>query len=300
MASSYPTGLDTGFPGWPYTDYTQYVTAEQANSWITAIQQIETVVGYGAGGSPANPLYSQQQGQTYTSVAARLSAIETSVAGGLKLNSSAGTIQPVGTTAQAGSTGLAADAGHVHAGFSASGLVPIGTIIMWPGAISSWPSNYLLCAGGPASQSMYNTLYNLLGTTYGPASGGNFTLPNFQDKFPIGVGSVVTNSPGQSGGSLTISIANLPSHSHAISVSDSGHAHGSPGGVQFIIGSLPTSTIYTNQGSNTDHGPLAWNLSANPSTVGASANISSSLGNTGGGSNYVQPYLGIYFLIRAL
>lgn len=62
-----------------------------------------------------------------------------------------------------------------------------------------------------------------------------FSLPDYQGKFLVGVGTEVTTGDvytvGQSGGATlkTLSTANLPAHAHTGSTSDDTHSHGSSG-----------------------------------------------------------------------
>ena len=50
-------------------------------------------------------------------------------------------------------------------------------------------SERLLCDGSEVSQTTYAALYAVLGAIYGTASAGNFKLPDYRARFPVGVGS---------------------------------------------------------------------------------------------------------------
>lgn len=87
------------------------------------------------------------------------------------------------------------------------------------------PVNYAKCDGQILSISSYNSLFFLLGTTYGGNGTTTFGLPDLRGRTPIhqGQGSGLTNRAlGASGGaeSVTISITNLPSHNHTITYED--------------------------------------------------------------------------------
>jgi microcystin-dependent protein len=303
--STYPVAFDSTFPGYPYVDNTQFIDQTQANAWVQAIQNIETAVGYGTGGTAASPLYSAAYATTYSTMTARISALEGNVVNNsVKLNTSAGNIQSVGASNQAGSTGLAADAGHIHAGQSAATLVNIGTIFMWPASSASFPSGALQCNGQLISTATYSTLFGIISYNYGGA-GGSFALPNFNDRFPIGVNSTAP-SAGSTGGSTTITQANLPAHNHGASVTDSGHRHASyldedGAGYQGIYTTAVVSTL-----SLPPLYPGGTAASYSPSGPGqqhwasATTGISVSTGTIGSGAAYTPPYLGIYFLIRAI
>jgi microcystin-dependent protein len=51
---------------------------------------------------------------------------------------------------------------------------------------------WLLCDGREVSQTTYADLYGVIGATYGVASSGNFKLPDFRAKFPVGIGNFAT------------------------------------------------------------------------------------------------------------
>jgi microcystin-dependent protein len=116
MASSYPGALDSSFPGYPYVDNTEYILSSYANSWILAIQAIQSAIGYGSGSIAANPLYSVAYNTLFATITARLSHVESAAINAVGIDESASDIQPVGPTAIAGGLGIAADAKHVHVG----------------------------------------------------------------------------------------------------------------------------------------------------------------------------------------
>lgn len=83
---------------------------------------------------------------------------------------------------------------------------PAGTISMWGGAIASPPTNWLICDGSVVSQATYPALYAVIGAIYGSDAGGNFTLPNFTNKFAYGANegaSAGNASVGSAGGRTT-------------------------------------------------------------------------------------------------
>jgi microcystin-dependent protein len=103
---------------------------------------------------------------------------------------------------------------------TAAGGSSVGDVKMFAGATP--PTNWLICDGSALSTTTYATLFGVIGYKFGGA-GATFNLPNLVQRFPLGAG---TNPLGQSGGSFntTIGVANLPSHSHAIT--DVTHNHG--------------------------------------------------------------------------
>ena len=107
------------------------------------------------------------------------------------------------------------------------------------------PTHYLLCQGQSVSVSSYQSLFNVIGYSYG-GSGANFTIPNLMSRFPIGgnryttvpVSNFVTgnnsvgavnipttycNFAGASATSTPPVVSILPQHTH--NTIDPGHQH---------------------------------------------------------------------------
>ncbi len=76
------------------------------------------------------------------------------------------------------------------------------------------PSGWAQCNGQLLPINQNQALFSLLGTTFGGDGRVNFGLPNFQGNVPTGVGSGLTL--GQRGGeqSHTLSISEIPTHTH--------------------------------------------------------------------------------------
>ena len=89
----------------------------------------------------------------------------------------------------------------------------IGEIRMFGGnfAINGWA----FCDGSLQAISQNDTLFNLIGTTYGGDGQTTFALPNLQSRVPVHQGTGFTI--GQTGGaeSVTLTVNQIPSHSHA-------------------------------------------------------------------------------------
>jgi microcystin-dependent protein len=95
----------------------------------------------------------------------------------------------VGPTGPAGTTGVDS---------------PTGSVIAFAGA--SAPTNWLLCDGSAVSRTTYNTLFALIGTTYGAGNGSStFNLPNLKSRIPVGVDDADSNFNvlGETGGATT-------------------------------------------------------------------------------------------------
>src|SRR5512146_1512511 len=85
------------------------------------------------------------------------------------------------------------------------------------------PKGWALCNGQLLPIAQNQALFSLLGTTYGGDGRVNFALPNLQGRAPIHVGN--GHALGEQGGEQghTLSIAELPTHTHALNgTSDAG------------------------------------------------------------------------------
>ena len=81
------------------------------------------------------------------------------------------------------------------------------------------PRGWAFCNGQLLPINQNQALFSLLGTTYGGNGQTNFALPNLQGRVPIHVGS--GHTLGEQGGeqSHTLSIAELPTHTHTLNAS---------------------------------------------------------------------------------
>ncbi len=80
------------------------------------------------------------------------------------------------------------------------------------------PAGWALCNGELLAIDQNETLYNLIGTTYGGDGVNTFALPNLQSRVPVHMGSNGGNTylQGQISGveTVTLTTQQLPSHAH--------------------------------------------------------------------------------------
>lgn len=78
------------------------------------------------------------------------------------------------------------------------------------------PKGWALCNGQLLPINQNQALFSLLGTTFGGDGRVNFALPDFRGRTPIHVGS--SHTLGERGGEQahTLSIAELPTHTHML------------------------------------------------------------------------------------
>ena len=128
----------------------------------------------------------------------------------------------------------------------------VGEIRMFGGNFA--PAGWMLCQGQVVPIDQYDTLYNLIGTTYGGDGQSTFALPNLQGRLPMhqGAGFVM----GQTGGveQVTLITQQLPVHNHPMAASlnnatgntVTGNVVGSVGATQ-IYRKAPAASAMANQ-----------------------------------------------------
>ena len=139
------------------------------------------------------------------------------------------------------------------------------------------PKGWALCNGQLLPINQNQGLFSLLGTTFGGDGRVNFALPDLRGRTPIHVGS--GHTLGERGGEQahTLSIAELPEHTHVLQASSTA------GNVP-----VPSSNVLATSPSNLYSAPT--NLTSLSST---------SVTNTGGSQAHLnmQPFLTLNFSI---
>lgn len=108
-------------------------------------------------------------------------------------------------------------------------FTPSGVIRLFAGSVV--PNGWLACDGSAVSRRIYSDLFKVIGTTYGTGdSNTTFSLPDMRGRSPICAGagvSLTARTLGTNAGaeSVTLSIANLPSHTHTTTVSNQSPSH---------------------------------------------------------------------------
>lgn len=115
------------------------------------------------------------------------------------------------------------------------------------------PVNWALCNGAVLAISQNETLFSLIGTTYGGDGINTFAIPNLQSRTPVHTGGVNSYIQGQSGGveNVTLLLTQIPSHAHAVNVQNGSGDVASPIGAifaesnedQYAASSTATSTV---------------------------------------------------------
>ncbi len=139
------------------------------------------------------------------------------------------------------------------------------------------PKGWAPCNGQLLPINQNQALFSLLGTTFGGDGRVNFALPDLRGRVPIHVGDAHTL--GERGGEQahTLSIAELPDHSHALNASTLASG-----------GTDNPANNYLGSASNLYHTPASL-TAMNPGTIS----------NTGGSQAHqnMQPFLTLSFCI---
>lgn len=109
----------------------------------------------------------------------------------------------------------------------------VGEIRMFAGNFA--PAGWMICDGQTLPISENETLFQLIGTTYGGDGESTFNLPNLQSRIPLHMGTGpdgTTYQIGEMAGveQVTLTTQQIPVHSHPLAASTTAGADGSPGG----------------------------------------------------------------------
>lgn len=131
----------------------------------------------------------------------------------------------------------------------------VGEIRMFGGNFA--PAGWLFCDGSQQPISEYETLFNLIGTTYGGDGQNTFALPDLRGRLPLHQGSLLgTAYPiGQPGGleQVTLTTQQMPNHTHPfVATTASGTSNNannnliaSSPSVDMFVGVTPDVTLNT-------------------------------------------------------
>lgn len=140
------------------------------------------------------------------------------------------------------------------------------------------PAGWMFCEGQLLPISEYETLFQLIGTTYGGDGQSTFALPDLRGRVPIHFGNGFTLAETGGVETVTLTVAQIPAHSHALMATSNNASSANAAGK--LLATAPSYTPYIQDAP-------ASNLAA------------TSIGSTGGSQphNNFQPYLCVDFII---
>jgi microcystin-dependent protein len=154
----------------------------------------------------------------------------------------------------------------------------VGEIRMFAGNFA--PAGWMFCEGQLLPISDYETLFNLIGTTYGGDGQSTFALPDLRGRLPIHQGGGFTLAENGGVEQVTLTVAQIPAHSHPYLATTNTGTTNVPTGNVVGAQSVALNNLYA---------PADGTIAMAPNAIGA----------TGGSqphSNF-QPYLCINFII---
>lgn len=121
----------------------------------------------------------------------------------------------------------------------------VGEIRMFAGNFN--PAGWMFCNGALLPISENETLFQLIGTTYGGDGLETFALPNLQSRIPLHMGTGsdgITYQLAETGGveSVTLTINQIPAHNHQLLVSNAPGTGTNPAGS--VAAALSPVSIY--------------------------------------------------------
>jgi microcystin-dependent protein len=104
------------------------------------------------------------------------------------------------------------------------------------------PNGWMFCEGQTLPISENETLFNLIGTTYGGDGESTFALPDLQSRVPIhqGNGFILAETGGVE--SVTLTVQQIPAHNHAYLATGNAGTQIDPAGN--LVSASPTIDFY--------------------------------------------------------
>jgi len=154
----------------------------------------------------------------------------------------------------------------------------VGEIRMFAGNFA--PAGWMFCSGQALAISDYDTLFMLIGTTYGGDGQTTFCLPDLQGRVPIHPGGTVNGVLGQKLGveSVTLTLQQIPVHNHGLWATTNAANTGNP--QNHVVAEVAPDTFY---------------LDAAPSASLAASSVSA----TGGSQPHtnLMPFVALNYII---
>lgn len=107
----------------------------------------------------------------------------------------------------------------------------VGEIRMFAGNFA--PTGWMFCEGQLLPIAENETLVQLIGTTYGGDGQSTFALPDLRGRIPIHQGNGVILAETGGAEEITLTVAQIPAHSHALLGTSVNGSQASPQGVSW-------------------------------------------------------------------
>jgi microcystin-dependent protein len=152
----------------------------------------------------------------------------------------------------------------------------VGEIRVFAGNFA--PAGWMFCEGQLLPISEFETLFNLIGTTYGGDGQATFALPDLRGRLPVHQGNGFTLAETGGVEQVTLTTSQIPAHSHPFLATINIGGGSAPG--NNVLAQTSTVKMYSTVSPGVAFGP-------------------SSITNTGGSQPHTnfQPYLCLDFII---
>jgi microcystin-dependent protein len=140
------------------------------------------------------------------------------------------------------------------------------------------PAGWMFCEGQLMPISENETLFQLIGTTYGGDGQSTFALPDLRGRIPIHQGSGFVLAEASGAEEITLTVNQIPAHAHPFTGSTNVAQDTSPAGK--VVGQTGSALLYIQDTTDTN---------LNPSAIGP-------VGGSQPHTNF-QPYLCVDFII---
>jgi len=176
----------------------------------------------------------------------------------------------------------------------------IGTMCVFAGNFS--PRNYALANGQLLAISQNQSLFAILGTTYGGDGRTNFALPDTRGRSLIGAGNgpgLSNYNLGQRGGveTVTLNVNQLPAHNHGATttVTATATANGNSAGNQ----TNPDGNVWAQKGRTNIYSDQTPDVTMSASAIDVTATATTAVANSGSGQSHENrsPYLAVNWII---
>src|SRR5213075_3275588 len=127
----------------------------------------------------------------------------------------------------------------------------VGEIRMFAGNFA--PAGWMFCEGQLLPISENETLFNLIGTTYGGDGQSTFALPDLRGRVPLHFGNGFTLAETGGAEEITLTVSQIPSHSHAALATNNVGANTVPTGQILAAGTVVSTSPY---GTDAPKSPL--------------------------------------------
>src|SRR4051812_42523922 len=151
----------------------------------------------------------------------------------------------------------------------------VGELRMFAGNFA--PAGWMFCEGQLLPISENETLFQLIGTTYGGDGQSTFALPDLRGRLPIHQGNSFVLAETGGAEEVTLTLQQIPGHSHTLIAST---AAGGPNAQAGVLGTSTAVDVYRESSAS-------------------SAMAAASISNVGGSQPHTnfQPYLCVDFII---